>query len=732
VDALVIDQEAIRTLVNAVIEDQWFVNFLLPDSAAHLKRYLLSTREDDSSRLLILRLGSSGVFEHVPNPRHAFARMLHVALMQFERTVTLPVTWKSYRQDSLLSIYALPSAKGDGQRLYFDLNPRQTSNVYVYSYSPIVADFSDVPARYEIFDKALDGYVDAVLADTNGRSSAGNFSIVLNPPLSSKFFGNFSLTEWYESRLTSEQRAFVDKDHSGPVRLRGAAGTGKTLSMAVKCLRDLYGSEDAGRSSRFAFITHSSSLAHEVLPGMFYSLDPTDRWTQLKSSQLLLGSIYELAQQLLQYERKELKPLSTDGREGREFQKLLIGDAVEICLRDTRFMNSYIPACGAEFQEYFFASLKSEEFINELVNEFASVIDAEFVRLGGQPAERYVSGDREPWQMKLPTEHERKATLYIHDQYCRMLEASRVLSMDQMIADFNRYLDTHEWRQLRDRKGFDVIFVDELHYFNRAERMVLHNLFSLRAVKSDNRVPLFMAYDLKQSTTDALLVSGRQEGAGNIFKSVGAGRSDVVELKTVFRSSPEIAAFLADLDASFPALDLEDEWSDYAPEVQADHGEIPQLRIYSNEKELIDRVFLDARSYLKSYTGRQIAILCVSEKQVDLYRKAGRIADDHIPITARDQVGDLRYAGSRVIFSMPDYVAGLQFEVVFLIDVDRAEEQVEEYGIGGRRRFISRCYLGASRASKVLKLSALGDRGGPAQVLDVPLRTKSLVKVETP
>src|SRR4029077_8113941 len=109
--------------------------------------------------------------------------------------------------------------KGDGQRLYFDLNPRQTSNVYVYSYSPIVADFSDVPARYEIFDKALDGYVDAVLADTNGRSSAGNFSIVLNPPLSSKFFGNFSLTEWYESSLTSEQRAFVDKDHSGPVRL---------------------------------------------------------------------------------------------------------------------------------------------------------------------------------------------------------------------------------------------------------------------------------------------------------------------------------------------------------------------------------------------------------------------------------------------------------------------------------------------------------------------------------
>ena len=62
-----------------------------------------------------------------------------------------------------------------------------------------------------------------------------------------------------------------------------------------------------------------------------------------------VGSIYELARDLLQYERKELKPLSTDGQEGREFQTLLIDDAINACLKNTnpagtcRRMSSFTP-----------------------------------------------------------------------------------------------------------------------------------------------------------------------------------------------------------------------------------------------------------------------------------------------------------------------------------------------------------------------------------------------------
>jgi hypothetical protein len=168
-----------------------------------------------------------------------------------------------------------------------------------------------------------------------------------------------------------------------------------------------------------------------------------------------------------------------------------------------------------------------------LLKEFASIIDAEGIRWGTDSAQRYLKDTRDEWLMPLPAEFERRAVLYIHDQYCIELDKSEYLCLDQMMGDFSRYLiNSAEWRQLRnraqDKKGFDLIFVDEFHHFNKVEAGIFHNLFSrdyqslLKAEESidedlsnvpdledplsDHKKqlpPLFMAYDLKQSVTEA-------------------------------------------------------------------------------------------------------------------------------------------------------------------------------------------------------------------------------------
>ena len=134
--------------------------------------------------------------------------------------------------------------------------------------------------------------------------------------------GTATLKEWLNSRLNSDQMSFVRKPHDGPVRLRGAAGTGKTQAMAIKCLSDMYEDADGTNSKTFAFLTHSSALAHEVVRGMLYALDPSERWQKLQTAggrpKLWMGTLYELAQEQLDYVRKGLSPLSLDGREGRE------------------------------------------------------------------------------------------------------------------------------------------------------------------------------------------------------------------------------------------------------------------------------------------------------------------------------------------------------------------------------------------------------------------------------
>ncbi len=734
INILVLDEHAMRMLGNAILEDSWFNTFPLPSDVDQIKRvqindmlYLLSTRASDDSNLLVVCVGENGIFSTAPSPRHTFDRLLHIALVQFERTVSIPVTWKPFRDDSRLSIYAQPESQGRGQRLYVDRNPLQTQNIYAYALTPDVRDFNEVPYNTELFRRAYNGYVDALLVPSPPRPEGGAFGIVLTEPLGVSLLGRATLEEWYERILTKQQREFVDRDHSAPVRLKGSAGTGKTLSLAIKCLRDAYRLDANEKPIRISFLTHSSALAHDVVLSMFYALDPKERWENMRYGKIWLGSLYELAQEFLQYEQKDLEPLSTDGRDGREFQYMLINDAIDRCLSNPKSEVKNLIRCNSEFMSVLKSKERRDQLIAELMNEFACVIDAEGVRKGTPSSEKYLTARREAWQMDLPGETERRAILDIHEEYCRELNQSGVLSMDQMVADFNRYLLTHEWRQLRERDGFDVIFVDELHYFNRAERMIFHNLFK-NSVSANGKYPLFMAYDLKQSSTDAFLNYGSQETAMNIFKTLGAGGTELVELTEVFRSTPEIAEFLKDLDGSFPALGLEDEWGSYSVESRKESGDVPILRIYPRNIDLLDNVFRQAQREARQHGGRQVAVLCVNDRLFSQYLKSGRIEGKYIKISARDQINELKYARNRCVFSMPEYVAGLQFRTVFLIHLDEVETGGDDVSTGARRRFISRCYLGASRAATHLYIASSDERGGPADILKSPLRSGSLRK----
>ncbi|MNJ40227.1 hypothetical protein D3C77_351170 [compost metagenome] len=70
---------------------------------------------------------------------------------------------------------------------------------------------------------------------------------------------------------------------------------------------------------------------------------------------------------------------------------------------------------------------------------------------------------------------------------------------------------------MRERDGFDLVFVDEYHYFTRAEAMLLHNLFKSRAQVA-GRWPLLMAYDIKQATNDVAISGGMEK-----FRNPGVG-----------------------------------------------------------------------------------------------------------------------------------------------------------------------------------------------------------------
>ena len=284
-----------------------------------------------------------------------------------------------------------------------------------------------------------------------------------------------------------------------------------------------------------------------------------------------IGSLYELAKDKMNYASKGLIPLSVDGAEGRIEQREYIEMFVKESLKDTYFCRQLLPNCSENFRNQIEQTPIEERFLREIINEISCVLDAEGIRKGRQEkVEDYLKAKREHWQMSLPNEADRRAVLEIHDRYYRFLSDSNIISIDQMVADFLRYLDSHEWGYLRGQEGYDRMFVDELHYFNYNKRMVFHELFRSNSMElseegADNRsIPLFMAYDLKQSPDDRFLGSLAGGSASRFFRSLKAGKSELVELTDVFRSTPEIAGFLEHLDGKFPALDLEGEWQTYS------------------------------------------------------------------------------------------------------------------------------------------------------------------------
>lgn len=729
ISALVIDSKAISILDRAFIEDAWMQRFEVPQNTDGLRRveldgivYLLSKDADLDENYLVINTTIFAKTSEIAKPRMAFERIIRVALRHFDRNIAIPVPWQPYFSGSLLSIYAQP-LRDAHQRIYFDQSPDGTSGLYAFAITNTPEDLDRVQEDNALYQRAINGICDALLAEPPSIPNVGNFGVLLTEPLGVRLASAGTLQEWYEQRLNREQREFVDRSHDRPVRLRGAAGTGKTQSMVVKCLHDLY--SDVDNNKTFAFLTHSSALANTVVRGMLQALDPTEKWTSLKTTsgqpKLWIGTIYELAQEKLGYEKKGLQPLSLDGRDGREYQRMLIAQAIDQVLKDPRIVLDYFPHCP-DFQLRLDKHGEDNSPIDELMNEFACVLDLEAIKKDTHEANRYAArGSREPWQMILPTEAHRRVVLEIHDIYRTLLRTQKMLSMDQMIADFDRYLGTHEWGALRDRDGFDLVFVDEYHYFTRAEAMLLHNLFKMRAQVS-GRWPLLMAYDIKQSTNDVAISGGMEK-----FRNPGVGESVLTELKQVYRSTPQITAFLSDLDASFPAMDLEGEYATYTADSHQDEGEIPSLSIYETDIKLVDSVFLQAVRMARDIDGggSQVAVLCLNEALFDKICVAGRVRDKFVPITTRDDLKELRYAKNKCVFSMPEFVAGLQFHTVILIHANSADYD-EDLGLGTRRRYVSRVYLGASRAVYKIMLASSKEQGGPCQLLNVPLANKSL------
>ncbi|HHK8202615.1 TPA: UvrD-helicase domain-containing protein [Serratia marcescens] len=739
--AIVIEEFAINILLaNFDLPTNWLSKCepnYLPESVFWFKDretdvlYLLSKQANEDSKLLIIDTSRSGVFERIDRKtkNDTFYRILRIGSLSISPgKVMVPTKWAPYHSGSLLSIQSSHSFNNDKGRVFFDLNPCGTNHIYAYAFDNNKKDISLVNKDKDIFITAINSFENAVISLlTEDLASCENVvkGKITLPPLQDKLTLGFSLREWLDAKLTMEQRNFVFSEVDKSIRLIGAAGTGKTLSLVVKCLYEFKKECERDNNVNFLFLTHNTSTVENVSQ----SIDIMDNDLLRKKnpqSRLTICTLQELANEAIKYSLNDLQPLSMDGYESR----LLQVEAIESIIKEFKNSDWIIlkNKCSDSFVGYIDADSRSTEFRTfavALMNEFACVLEAEGVRRSPERKSKYLTEPRKQWMMKLNTENERKVVLHLYDKFRNLLRDMNVISADQMISDYLGYLDSNAWDNLRFKHGYDLIFVDELHLFNRQERMTFHNLMK----DSDSIPKIIMAYDTKQSTYDTFCAD-LNPGA-NIANSLGLGQTKRFKLERSFRYTQPIASVLEWIDNAFPALGIEDElgddWNKIIIKAEEKNGEKPKLIISDNTRAIFDYVISAAERKAKTLSAaNQVTILCASEELFSKYTEAVSGRSQFTIISDREQISSINNNKNKIILSMPEYVAGMQFDTVYLIEVNKDEVPEGSYQSSAMRRFISNVYVGASRAENTLQIFSNLERGGPSTALKYAIENSAL------
>jgi hypothetical protein len=735
-DGLVIDSHTVEAFLRrGRFEPEWFNDFTdaaLPPGVVKISTgsfvYFICAGDVDNRRFLVLKLANSGFFTQVPDKLRGetFARMLQAGLSYFDKRVTVPSSWVPYRVRNRLTFYASRAAIGDGKRIVMETGPLTGHDVYIdrYSSAKEIGNLETYRPDYDTYVDAIenvDRHVEAAIREresstpTKTRKAALSIDSLELQEAFPQFIDNgLSIDEWYEL-LTKEQRAFVDAPVTGPMRLRGAAGTGKTLTMIVKALHQINISVAAQEPTRILFLTHSWTTAELVRRVATYmdrsgTLDKEEEGFVFK-----ISTLQNVASDALNLNDPDLRPISEDGYEGKMLQLLLVEEILENFKKSDWII--FERNCSNTFSTMMGLDKDSQErrqFAFNLMNEFAYVIGSE----RSMGPDRYLSMPRTKTMMQLETDGDRRAVFHLSNKFRDVLVREKVLGVHHVMSDFLRQLDFNVWQRKRVKEGYDIVFVDEFHLFNQQETMT----FQYLTKNPDPPHCVIMALDPKQSPGEAWFgltqIGDTTPGTKRFVEGLKGAES--VTLNKVFRYSSQIGALIKSINEKWPGIDFGEETDTIASSTESFEGEIPGSFVLPNADTLYKAVFATAKASARNKRAgsAKVAVLCMDRARFNIYVNAGQYSDDFITIRSRDDMEGLSSVGKKFVVTMPEYAAGLQFEEVFLVD---ANENLIPKGMDSAlevRRMLSNLYLGVSRAQKKLGVYATTDAGGLTRQLN--------------
>lgn len=707
-------------------------DFATPDEASVLGRdvavlhsskavYVVHRDDDvDDKLVLVAAEAVDTVRAAVPQGlERLFARIDRVARSAAAPPLAIPPQWSKYQHDNLLTFFALPRSAdheafrwivevlSDCSIFFSDLTQRGTAiQLAEFTPDPKPVDWareglasaqerakSLLPQRLRA-DEALQNLIDLEAVGAGSVTRGRTYSA------------------WLTS-LTDGQRHVLSHVSEEPLKVRGPAGSGKTLTLELKAVQELYRSNDQGDPWRILYATHSWALADQVDTSI----------GQLDERDLAKGSIDVMP---LVYLREVIhgplpdgvELLGEDSLEGKKEQLRLISESIEAIVSSD--WPSYEPDVSQDILEGVKQGSGSSERVAlswDLMREFIEVMDPNQIKPGLNSLRKYLELDREPWMIELPAKADREFAFGVYRQYVGRLVEEGQLTTDQALDDFRRYLESYTWNIRREGEGYDLILVDEYHLSNDTERYILHLLTS----DPDSYPRLVVAMDPRQSPFALLTGLADRELDRNFGHGSRPERPSArsVELTSTHRFTPEVLKFVRHLHNSFPnLLSLGEDWrvSYISASAANARGEVPEVMLMSNAEGAARFAIEQALSLNSSgLADERVAVVCVGVQDLQaaldhLYAMATRPAVT--VIESREEVDLLRYVRKSVAITAAEYAAGLQFSHVVVLSTSELGDAGTS--ASGSRVALSQLYLAASRAERsLLMVSVRGEKGIP-------------------
>ncbi|MGH1345843.1 MAG: hypothetical protein ACRBN8_30040 [Nannocystales bacterium] len=631
--------------------------------------------------------------------------------------LSLPLSWRKYQVANHVTFFALPRAlndeslrwaasKLDGNIIAFWALTGTIREIDLNTYVPNLARVSNVRETWrEAVRGASFGDLDVSqeLHDKVDLEVVGASAIARDLPF----------TQWLK-HLDRRQKQIMEFAGSHSLKVRGIAGSGKTLILQLKALKEMYDAADQGREDRVLYLTHSWALA-DLVDHSLRIID--DRGIASQISVLPLSGLREHLYGSLP---SGVEVLGDDGLEGKRQQLILVSAIVDSfsvtdwpTYRDRHAVSEFV-ASSVEERD----SEGRRALCWMLIREFAEVMDAFQIKPSRTALDTYLAINRSDWMVTLETDGDKRVFYAIFQRFVARLVEEGQMTADQAFDDFRRYLESYAWNIRRLNEGFDLIVVDEFHLFSDSERYLLHLL------ARDASVPPRMVLALDPRQSPFVLLTGLSDSPVSRQANRDDGDVESVDLQGAHRFSPGILRLVQSIQKWHPAiLDEGDDWTFSLTELvstKSEAGSPPGLYMRQSKIEATIIAVREAKRLQGETAGDQrVALIGAGVQEleaiVDELEKTGE--NGFTVLDSRDDISQLNYRKRAIVVGVGADFAGLQFSHVAVL-VFGGLEASHGRGTSAKRAAVTDLYLSVSRAEVALRLVATEGEGAVPALLE--------------